>query len=180
MADPLQGEVYHWPQIKKNHPMGSETIHKWVIVSRDAFNESSSHVLGCPLTSYPATAIDIEVTSCCAYPGDTWLVMGTHGGLRGSTRELHWQWVVPEEMPLRELDTLPTPDRSYNRDQLSWHEDSWRLEGDTAGAYAQFYVDLFQAIRLDGAVPITPQSVRRVIWLQEKCHELSPLPQEIS
>ncbi|UCD28468.1 MAG: type II toxin-antitoxin system PemK/MazF family toxin [Planctomycetota bacterium] len=61
MADPLQGEVYHWPQIKKNHPTGSETIHKWVIVSRDAFNESSSHVLGCPLTSYPATAIDIEV-----------------------------------------------------------------------------------------------------------------------
>ncbi|MHC4444303.1 MAG: type II toxin-antitoxin system PemK/MazF family toxin [Planctomycetota bacterium] len=61
MADPLQGEVYCWPQIKKNHPMGDVKTHKWVIVSRDAFNENSNHVLGCPLTSYPPTAIDVEV-----------------------------------------------------------------------------------------------------------------------
>ncbi len=61
MADPLQGEVYIWPQVKDNHPMGSKKKHCWVVVSRDAFNESSSHVLACPLTSYPPNNLDIEV-----------------------------------------------------------------------------------------------------------------------
>ncbi len=62
MADPRQGEVYIWHIIKKgNHPMGSEKTHRWVVVSRDAFNESSNHVLACPLTSYQAKALDIEV-----------------------------------------------------------------------------------------------------------------------
>jgi len=61
MADPLQGEVYYWPKIKKNHPMGDEKTHRWVVVSRDAFNKGSEHVLACPLTSYPPTKLDIEV-----------------------------------------------------------------------------------------------------------------------
>ncbi|MBN1490647.1 MAG: type II toxin-antitoxin system PemK/MazF family toxin [Phycisphaerae bacterium] len=61
MADPLQGEVYYWPQIKKNHPMGDQKVHRWVVVSRDVFNKGSAHVLACPLTSYLPTALDIEV-----------------------------------------------------------------------------------------------------------------------
>lgn len=61
MADPHQGEVYIWPQVKDNHPMGSKKKHCWVVVSRDAFNESSNHVLACPLTSYPPNNLDIEV-----------------------------------------------------------------------------------------------------------------------
>ena len=61
MTDPRQGEVYIWPAVKDNHPMGSKKVHRWVVVSRDAFNESSSHVLACPLTSYPATVLDIGV-----------------------------------------------------------------------------------------------------------------------
>ncbi|MGQ9648608.1 MAG: type II toxin-antitoxin system PemK/MazF family toxin [Phycisphaerae bacterium] len=52
MADPRQGEVYAWPAVKDNDPMGSRQTHGWVVVSRDAFNESSGHVLACPLTSY--------------------------------------------------------------------------------------------------------------------------------
>ncbi len=61
MADPLQGEVYFWPKIEPNHPMGDKKVHRWVVVSRDAFNEASEHVLACPLTSYPATPLDVEV-----------------------------------------------------------------------------------------------------------------------
>ena len=41
--------------------MGSRKKHYWVIVSRDAFNEASQHVLACPLTSYPPNVLDIEV-----------------------------------------------------------------------------------------------------------------------
>lgn len=61
MAEPLQGEVYFWPKIEENHPMGDEKVHRWVVVSRDAFNKASDHILACPLTSYAATEIDVSV-----------------------------------------------------------------------------------------------------------------------
>src|SRR5688572_7932405 len=61
MASPLQGEVYRWPEIQGNHPMGGEKVHRWVVVSRDAFNESSDYILACPLTNYAPTALDIGV-----------------------------------------------------------------------------------------------------------------------
>ena len=127
-----------------------------------------------------APTIDIEISNCCAYPPETWNVMGTLGGLSGSTRQLRWKWIDPTEMPPRELDLQPTPDRSYNRDELVWHEDSWDLEGSLSQAYAEFYLDLFGTIRQGTPLAITPESVRRVIWLQERCHELSPIPQEVS
>ena len=59
MPDPRQGEVYQWPT-SGSHPMGVKT-RLWVVVSRDVFNKHSSHVLICPLTSYPATPLDIPV-----------------------------------------------------------------------------------------------------------------------
>lgn len=122
-----------------------------------------------------APTVDIEISSCCAYPPEAWNVMGTLGGLAGSSRALRWRWVVPDEMPARQLDVRPTPDRSYNRDALTWHEDSWEETTDTWDAYAEFYRDLHTAIWSGTAPAITAESVRRVIWLQETCHGLSPL-----
>ncbi|HOD82426.1 MAG: PemK-like protein [Planctomycetes bacterium ADurb.Bin126] len=60
MSDPLQGEMRGWDQVPDNHPMGDKN-RMWVIVSRDAFNRSSSYVLACPITSYPPTQLDITV-----------------------------------------------------------------------------------------------------------------------
>jgi predicted dehydrogenase len=122
-----------------------------------------------------APTIDLEISSSDAFPLETWHVLGTQGGLRGSTRSLTWKWIVPDELPPRALDLQPTPDRSYNRDALTWHEDQWEFSGDNADAYRQFYADLYAAIREGAPLVITPQSVRRVIWLQEECHRLSPI-----
>ncbi|MEZ4677646.1 MAG: Gfo/Idh/MocA family oxidoreductase [Caldilineaceae bacterium] len=113
-----------------------------------------------------APTIDIEISSAAAYPSEMWTVLGTRGGLTGGARELHWKWVVDGEMPHRELDTAPTPNRSYNRDQLIWHEEQWTLDDSGSDAHAQFYTDLFATIRGEKPLVITPESVRRVIWLQ--------------
>ncbi|MBX3011288.1 MAG: Gfo/Idh/MocA family oxidoreductase [Caldilineaceae bacterium] len=126
-----------------------------------------------------APTIDIEISSCHAYPAETWNVMGTRGGLSGSTRQLRWKWLVDAEMAPRELDIRPTPNRSYNRDELVWHEDSWEVDSTMSTFATSFYTDLYGAIREGKPLAITPQSVRRVIWLQEECHRLSPLTQEV-
>jgi scyllo-inositol 2-dehydrogenase (NADP+) len=126
-----------------------------------------------------APTIDVEISSCCAYPPETWNIMGTRGGLAGNTRQLRWKWVDWEAQEPRQLDLQPTPDRGYNRDNLTWQEDSWDIANDQSPGHAQFYHDLFATIRQDAPLAITPQSVRRVIWLQEECHRLCPLSQEI-
>ena len=119
--------------------------------------------------------VDIEISSCRAYPDELWNISGTQGGLTGSARALRWRWVDPDTMPPRELDTRPTPNRSYNRDQLDWQEAEWSIDEYDGPKHAGYYLDLFDAIRNGAPVAITPQSVRRVIWLQEKAHELAPL-----
>jgi hypothetical protein len=124
--------------------------------------------------------MDIEISSCDAFPPPTWHVFGTKGGLTGSTRSLRWKWIVREEQEPRTLDLRPTPDRSYNLDKLVWHEDSWEFSGDMNEAYRGFYHDLHATIRLGAPLAITPASVRRTMWLQEECHRLAPLSREFA
>jgi scyllo-inositol 2-dehydrogenase (NADP+) len=125
-----------------------------------------------------APTLDIEISSCDPFPPNTWRIQGTQGGLTGSTRKLQWRWIVPAEQEPRTLDLRPTPDRSYNRDTLAWHEDSWEFTGDIDDAYRGFYHDLHATLRRGAPLAITPESVRRVMWLQEECHRLAPLSKE--
>ncbi len=60
MGDVLQGEIYYWPKLPAEHPMGQKS-HMWVVVSSTVFNQTHNHVMACPLTSHHATAIDVAV-----------------------------------------------------------------------------------------------------------------------
>lgn len=126
-----------------------------------------------------APTVDIEISSCCAYSPETWNVQGTLGGLAGSTSKLRWKWVDWAAQPPRTLDLRPTPDRSYNRDDLTWQEASWDVAQDSSVGHPGFYHDLCATIRHGAPLAITAQSVRRVMWLIEECHRLCPLAQEI-
>ncbi len=119
--------------------------------------------------------IDIEVSSVCAYPGETWNIMGTQGGLAGTTKELRWKFFDPVELPPCELDFAPTPDRGYNREQIPWQEGSWSVEEDTGPGYTGYYLDLYETIRNGAPLVITAESARRNVWLQEECHKVAGL-----
>ncbi|MEZ4558672.1 MAG: Gfo/Idh/MocA family oxidoreductase [Caldilineaceae bacterium] len=118
-----------------------------------------------------APTIDVEVSSACAYPGETWNIMGTQGGLAappGTALEM----VRPSPVAAAELDFNPTPDRSYNRDEIPWQEGSWSLDEDDTPGYAGYYLDLVRH-HPQRRLAVTPESVRRVIWLQETCHAMA-------
>jgi len=115
--------------------------------------------------------IDIEVTRACAYPRDVWLVMGTQGGLTGTSSSLRWKYFNPEDLPPRQLDTKPTPDRSYNVDEIPWKEESWNMDETSQPGEVTFYEELYKSLRHGAPPPVTPESVRRVMWVIEKCME---------
>ncbi|GMU23233.1 MAG: hypothetical protein AMXMBFR13_33150 [Phycisphaerae bacterium] len=60
MSDVLQGGIYFWPSVPAEHPMGTKS-RMWVVISSSVFNKTHTHVMACPLTSYPVTAIDVHV-----------------------------------------------------------------------------------------------------------------------
>ncbi len=120
--------------------------------------------------------VEVEITACSPYSQDSWLVMGTQGGLRGRGSEMEWKWVEPSELPKRELELEPTPDRSYNREELTWHTDSWQPDKENAVPInQQFYADLYPTLREGAPLVVTPESVRRQIAVIEQCHEMSPV-----
>ncbi|MCD6291373.1 MAG: Gfo/Idh/MocA family oxidoreductase [Anaerolineae bacterium] len=122
-----------------------------------------------------APLVDIEITSACAYPQDNWLVMGTQGGLTGTMRHLRWKYYKPEELPPRQLETAPMPDRSYNRDEIKWYEEEWSIEDYQGPDQVGFYLDLYETLRHGAPLAVTPESARRVMWVIQQAMEKCPV-----
>lgn len=128
--------------------------------------------------------IDIEISSCNAYPCYTYLVQGTRGGLKGSMTHIDWKYFCEEEAPQQHLICTPlshqdgTP--AYCSEQLTWHEHAWDVpeeqknlfETMAIAYYRRLYRTLTEGLPLD----ITPQQVRRQIAIIEECHRQNPLP----
>lgn len=134
--------------------------------------------------------IDLEISSCCAYPNFTYHVQGSCGGLKGNTSHIEWRYIVPAEHPPLQLHREPiaNPDGTpaYCGEKLQWHTDSWQAPPDAAPdatkiaskppAYmsAQFYAMLYRALAEGQPLEITPQQVRRQIAVIEQCHRQNP------
>jgi len=115
--------------------------------------------------------IDIEVTRACAYPQNQWLIMGTQGGLKGDASFLEWKYLDPDSLPLRQVETEPTPDRSYNWEEIPWKEETWTAPEDHDAGALTFYHELYRTLRQGAPLSVTPESVRKVMWVIEKCRE---------
>ncbi len=119
--------------------------------------------------------IDIELTHACAYPQENWLIMGTQGSLTCDRKTVRWKYFVPDEVSPLELATKPTPDRSYNNEELPFHEEECQLQMVFSDWVQRLFLDLYAAIREEKPLAITPESVRRQMAILQKCHELSPV-----
>jgi scyllo-inositol 2-dehydrogenase (NADP+) len=123
-----------------------------------------------------APMLDLEITSACAYPQEQWLVMGTQGTLAGTRRALRWKYLDPARLEPRQVDERPTPDRSYNREEIEWTEETWDRSEYTGPGHTGFYLDLYETIRHGKPLFITPESVRRQVEVLEECHRRCPHP----
>ncbi len=121
--------------------------------------------------------VEIELMDSIAYPRERWLVAGSAGGLHGTADKLEWKWVDWSAVPERPLSLEPTPDRSYNKEELDWHSDSWQPAGQAdAGAGAApspvpvltLYGNLYDVIRNGAEQHITAADVRSRLYVLEQ------------
>jgi len=125
--------------------------------------------------------VDVEIASCNAYPGFTYNIMGSTGGLKGGLKEMQWRWFVPEDAPKQQLVKGPLHDKDfmplYCSEPLAWHTDKWEVEDDgtftyaTAGLYDMVYDHLVDGVPLT----VTPEQVRQQIWVMEESHRQNPM-----
>ncbi len=118
-----------------------------------------------------AFTLDIEFAATCPYPQDKWLVMGTAGGLRGTTNKLEWKWVDWSAHPERPVECASTPDRSYNREDLQWQSASCECVENFEALQGAFYEGLWGVLRDGGVLAVTPESVRKRIRLLERIRD---------
>lgn len=136
--------------------------------------------------------IDIEISSCCAYPVATYNIYGTRGGMKATTNNnAEWKFFKLSEAlkqkliltPLQNSEGLPI----YPSEQLKWHEEKWPAEstGAVTVAYsaanaaradmtAVFYAMLYKTLTTKAPLEVTPEQVRRQIAVIEECHRQNP------
>ena len=124
--------------------------------------------------------IDIEISSCSAYPTATYTISGTCGGLSGGMERLEWRWFDPALAPPQELISDPMPGLAYCSEQLPWQSASWEvppMDRDLfAAAGRDFYTMLHRHLSEGSVLEVTPAQVRRQIAVIEECHRQNPLP----
>lgn len=117
--------------------------------------------------------IDVEISSCAAYPTETFTVNGSRGSLTGGAEGLRWQYFDPERAPKLELKRQPIPGPAYCREKLAFTKRSWRARGRQVDEFnymcGRFYHQLYDALRSGAAAPIANHQVRVLVQVFEEC-----------
>ncbi len=126
--------------------------------------------------------VDIEVSSCAAYPTDMYTIMGDRGGLRASSTRVDWQYYDAGNAPEQALIKEPLADANgnpiYCKEELQWTEEHWEHDDpkDTwVGATGRLYTNLLEHLLHGAPLIITPEQVRQQIAVIEEAHRQNPL-----
>lgn len=128
--------------------------------------------------------IDLEISSCDAYPLGTYHVQGQYGTLSGSHDKLTYKYYDPKKAPPQELVRTPLKgadgNSTYCSETLTWTEESWEptVEQKSLGGHYQFqsyYRKLYDTLVNDAPMEVTPEHTRMQIAVIEECHRQNPL-----
>lgn len=134
------------------------------------------------LTAPERPLIDLEISSCDAYPSCTYKLQGTRGGLTGTMTQMDWKYYCAVEAPKQKLILEPlakadgTP--AYCGEKLEWTSESWTADGARTFTYSvKKYYDTIRRHLLEGApLTVTMEQVKRQIAVIEECHRQNPMP----
>ena len=127
--------------------------------------------------------IDLEISSCSAYPRAQFTIQGTNGGLTGNNMKLEWKYFKPEEAPHQELIRTPlfnaNGEPAYCSEKLTWYTGNWEYQSEdglnmgdhnTASLYKMLHRTLTEGAPLE----ITPEQVRLQMAVMAECRRQNP------
>ncbi|MCG3148665.1 MAG: Inositol 2-dehydrogenase/D-chiro-inositol 3-dehydrogenase [Verrucomicrobiae bacterium] len=137
--------------------------------------------------------VDIEVSSCCAYPPVTFNVYGTRGGLKATAGSVEWRYFRWEAAPRHKVTAVPvrnadgTP--AYPVESLPWQTGVWPETGPAADAtktgYSPaaaattsmtgvYYDRLYETLTRGTPMETSLELARRQIAVIEECQRQNP------
>lgn len=126
--------------------------------------------------------IDLEISSCCAYPSFTYNIQGQYGGLNGSMQHIDWKYYKIDEAPEQHL--IKTPLRTidgepaYCVEDLKWYEESWDVPEDKKDLFnamcREYYDCLYNTLVKNEQFEIKLEEVKNQIAVIEECHRQNP------
>lgn len=149
--------------------------------SVNSYGDAEDHLIVI-LSGEGRPMIHLEISSCCAYPGHTYHVYGTRGGLRGNMTEMTWKYYDVKSAaklklirtPLRKEDGTP----AYCSDTLHWAEQSWKVPEEQSDMFTymsgSYYSMLYKTLTTGAPLLVTPQHVRQQVAVIEECQRQNP------
>lgn len=127
--------------------------------------------------------IDVEISQCCMFPGNTYEIYGSKGGLKAAGNTVTWRYFKPEyEAPLRiEREPLETEGRlpCYCSEEVKYYDESWTAPTSTSGMNFWgecYYREVYDALVNGKPMQINLDQVKTQIRIIEECHRQNPLP----
>ncbi len=133
------------------------------------------------LTAPGRPLIDLDISSCDAYPSYTYKVEGTRGTLKGTMAHIDWKYFKQEEAPEQHLvrETLTAGEEklpSYCVEKLNWYEESW--DGDPQApfiaAVQEYYNQIYTLFTEGREHDIKLYQVRQQLAVIREAHKQNP------
>ena len=130
------------------------------------------------LTAPGRPMIDIEISSCDAYPAYTYQVQGDRGSLSANSESVRWKYFKLDEAPEQKLIRTPLMDAQglpvYCSERLTWYEESWDVAGIIDNVFSdaarRLYDDVHAHLQLGAPLKVTLEQVRQQIAIMEIAH----------
>jgi len=139
------------------------------------FGDADDHIKIMLRSKTGGPTADIELSNAAAVHQDHYIIQGTSGGLWGGSQELHWRFFNPRMLPQRQADPNPTPDRSYNREDIPWQEGHWQRGKEATSGYEGIYFNMYDAITTGAPVTVKPETVRTQIAIFDEARRQCPV-----
>lgn len=122
--------------------------------------------------------VDVEISSCSAYPNPNYNIQGTLGGIKGTFEHLEWKYYKPSENKMHELVREPLVDEkgnpAYCSEELKWYEHTWEYsDPDGLNQFdhmcKEYYIRLHNMLTGGEPLGITLEQVRQQMAVMEEC-----------
>ena len=123
--------------------------------------------------------VDLEISSCSAFPTYSFQVYGTRGGLTCQGCKVQWRYFKESQSPKQKLLRDPMPGRAYCSEKLPWQEEEWEKPMGMGEIFdfmaAKFYANLHEVMTAGKPLAVPLAEVRRQIAVMEESHRQNPL-----